>query len=109
MKSEAPIKDGKLICPECGSAMRVKRFRDEFKDVTKERANLILEMQTLLGYSSPEGHNHDDNCLTREYICPSRHMVKIGKQRRCHACNWVGKEACGCHAYEKVREFPDDD
>lgn len=57
----------------------------------------IEETATLVGYSSPEGHNHDDNCIVRTYICKNGHTMKISKQRRCPACDWVGKLLCACH------------
>ena len=99
--------DGKLVCHECGQIMRAKRIRDVFKDITGEYGDNLYEMQSLLGYRSPPGHQHDDNCWIREYICPNGHSMKIGKRRRCPVCEWVGKESCGCHDCLKVDEFPE--
>lgn len=99
--------DGRLVCNRCGQIMRSKMMRDVFKSMTGESGDRIYEMQTLVGYYSPSGHNHDDNCWTREYACPIGHTMKIGKRRRCPACDWVGKESCECHDCLKVDEFPE--
>ena len=61
---------------------------------------------TLVGYSSPPGHNHDDNCVSREYICEDGHKVVLYKQARCPNCDWVGKLECGCHVGPKVSAWP---
>ena len=65
------------------------------------------EFSTLVGYRSPPGHNHDDNCLKRIYECPNGHITSLSKRRRCHACDWVGKLTCFCHAGDKLDEWPD--
>ena len=38
----------RTVCAECGEEMA-----------------LISECSTLVGYASPPGHNHDDNCKKR--------------------------------------------
>ena len=70
-------------------------------------------MRTLVGYSSPPGHDHDDNCLTRAYKCSEGHVFALSKRRRCSAikpdgtrCTWVGKEECFCHPGKKIDEWP---
>ena len=32
---------------------------------------------TLLGYSSPPGHDHDDNCMKRQYGCEDGHWTVL--------------------------------
>ncbi len=63
---------------------------------------------TLIGYSSPPGHNHDDNCLKRTYWCENDHRTSISLRRKCsnNECNWVGKMECFCHPDGKVSEWP---
>lgn len=63
---------------------------------------------TLVGYQSPLGHDHDDNCLTRCYHCPNGHGKTISLRRRCPnlSCDWVGKEKCFCHPGKKVDRWP---
>ena len=65
------------------------------------------EYSTLVGYSSPPGHNHDDNCLKRVYAGENGHRVILSLRRRCPACDWVGQDACGCHEGPKVDAWPD--
>lgn len=66
-------------------------------------------MTTLVGYFSPLGHNHDDNCRTRLYACENGHRYEISKRNKCPAlgCGWKGKERCFCHKGAKVDEWPD--
>jgi hypothetical protein len=68
-------------------------------------------LSTLLGYHSPPGHNHDDNCLRKVYFCENGHSQIISKRRRCPnpECDWVGKENCFCHDGKKVDEWPEVD
>lgn len=103
---EITLKNGNLVC-ECGQTMKARRLRDEFPNLDTKHGASLFETQTCVGYVSPPGHDHDDNCWTREYVCPTGHIMKIGKRRRCPACDWVGKESCGCHDCIKVDEFPD--
>lgn len=64
------------------------------------------ETTTLVGYFSPAGHNHDDNCIVRGYVCENGHPKGISKQNACSACNWVGKTTCRICGGEKVKEWP---
>lgn len=68
-----------------------------------------LELTTMVGYASPKGHNHDDNCVRRQYTCENGHKTIISKQNRCPVvgCEWVGKTTCFCHHGIKVDEWPD--
>jgi len=63
---------------------------------------------TYVGYISPPGHDHDDNCVVRRYRCANGHEVKISKQNRCSAkgCEWIGASECFCHPDKKVKEWP---
>lgn len=67
------------------------------------------DMSTLVGYSSEPGHNHDNNCRTRIFLCDDKHVTPIAVFHRCKfpGCDWVGKRTCFCHPGEKV-EAPDD-
>lgn len=83
-----------MKCPKCSEELKwIKGY----------------EMSTLVGFYSEEGHNHDDNCSYRLYICKNDHTVKIYKQKKCcHPdCDWVGKEECWCHEGKKVKEWPE--
>lgn len=58
----------------------------------------------MLGYVSPPGHDHDDNCLSTSFTCEQGHITKIFVRRRCSnpECDWVGKETCSCHPDKKI-------
>ena len=77
------------ICPHCGKPM----------------LHLGTE-RTLVGYLSPPGHNHDDNCQSRDYLCPNGHRIAVSKRNRCPACDWIGRETCFCHNGKKINEWP---
>ena len=68
---------------------------------------------TLVGFRSPPGHNHDDNCTKRLYWCANGHQFVLSIRRRCNVlqpdgtrCAWVGKQECFCHAGKKVDAWP---
>ena len=84
----------KLLCTVCKSEMSFNGNASE----------------TCVGYFSPPGHNHNDNCLRREYECPCGEKVNVSKRRACShpECDWKGKEKCFCHDMEKVEEWPED-
>lgn len=65
---------------------------------------------TLVGYSSPLGHNHDDNCRSRAYLCANGHVVRLSRRNRCDfpGCAWKGKADCFCHPHAKVDDWPED-
>ena len=63
--------------------------------------------ETLVGYHSPPGHDHDDNCQKRLYACTCGHAWIESKQRGCPVCDWKGKTTCFCHGGEKVAEWTD--
>ena len=67
------------------------------------------EFMTLLGYPSPPGHNHDDNCRKRVYWCKNGHKQLISKRNKCPNpdCDWVGKDECFCHPGKKLEEWPE--
>lgn len=54
----------------------------------------------------PPGHEHDTNCMRRDYTCANGHETTIAKVRRCNdegcdepgapACGWTGKRECFC-------------
>lgn len=68
------------------------------------------EFRTLVGYHSPLGHTHDDNCRKRAYICAVGHTTVLSKQNRCPfpGCGWKGKAECFCHPGAKVIEWPEE-
>jgi len=66
---------------------------------------------TLVYYTSPQGHDHDDNCRSRSYFCTEcGEELLISKRNKCPNpdCNWVGKESCWCHEGKKVDEWPEE-
>ena len=77
-------------------------------DVCGEKAVSNYQTTTLLGFISPAGHNHDDNCVNRVYICQNGHKANISKQNSCPVkdCDWVGIDECFCHKGKKVKEWP---
>jgi hypothetical protein len=82
-----------MNCPKCG-----------------EPGILMSEIeQTLVGYFSPPGHDHDDNCLIRHVKCKNNHWWRISLRRKCSNpnCNWKGKETCFCHQGKKLDEWPE--
>jgi len=79
------------ICPECGEPM-----------VTNGTG------QTLVGYFSPPGHKHDDNCRSRTYMCANKHARRVSKQNSCPACDWKGVSTCFCHDGVKLESWPKD-
>ena len=64
--------------------------------------------ETLVGFYSPSGHDHNDNCLKRGYVCANGHYIGVYLRRKCSdpACDWVGKKTCFCHEGDKVDEWP---
>jgi hypothetical protein len=55
--------------------------------------------ETMVGYHSEPGHDHDDNCLKRHYSCVCGHQWTESLRRKCPnpECDWKGKESCWCH------------
>ena len=83
--------EGRVKCPDCGTQM----YHGEMT-------------QTLVGYISPAGHNHDDNCRIRIYICENGHEHRISKRNSCPACDWKGQDSCFCHGGKKVDSWPEE-
>jgi hypothetical protein len=81
-----------MTCPECGA--QFVWAEDGWST-------------TLVGYFSPSGHDHDDNCRLRSYQCANGHRVVVSIRCRCHACEWVGKDECFCHNGKKVDAWPE--
>jgi len=82
-----------MKCPECGAEMKAGGV-----------------CKTLVGCGKfPPGHDHDDNCRSRVYICPNNHKLWLSRRNRCPApgCDWKGKDECFCHSGRKVDEWPD--
>lgn len=67
-------------------------------------------MTTYVGFISPVGHNHDDNCQTKNFLCKNGHKIIISKRNRCHVdgCNWMGRDKCHCHPGKKVDVWPEE-
>jgi hypothetical protein len=64
--------------------------------------------QTCVGYQSPEGHDHDDNCMSRSALCSAGHSTTIALRRNCPACDWRGKAECRtCGGGIKLDAWPD--
>lgn len=70
------------------------------------------ESTTLVGFFSPPGHDHDDNCLTRLYHCSScGQNYSLSKRRSCTypGCDWVGKAECSvCGGGPLLDKWPDE-
>ncbi len=64
------------------------------------------ECVTLVGYASEPGHDHDDNCRKRTYLCSNGCKFVLSKRNKCH-CGWEGQEECFCHKGKKISEWPD--
>jgi len=68
--------------------------------------------ETCGGYMTPEGngdgreHDHNDNCLARDYICGNGHRTLLCLRRSCPNCLWRGKTHCECHQGAKVEQWP---
>ena len=76
-----------------------------------KKMKLIVETRTLVGFFSPEGHNHDDNCIVRKFVCfDCKESYKESRVNVCSAegCNWSGKKACECHGGMKIKKWSDD-
>lgn len=86
------IINGILICIHCNQPMK----------------NTGEYRETLVGYHSKDGHDHDDNCKGYEYKCPSNHTQMVYIRRTCSikGCEWKGKETCFCHKEKKVEILP---
>ena len=63
-----------------------------------------IEETTLMGHFSPYGHNHDDNCRVRYYVCNCGYREAVSILNRCPACSWHG--AIDCVYGAKVKEWP---
>lgn len=63
-------------------------------------------MTTCVGYTSPAGHDHDDNCRSRYYRCANGHGVSLSKRNKCPTCDWRGRAECFCHKGGKLDEWP---
>lgn len=79
------------ICAECGSP-----FTSHGGTST-----------TLVGYFSAPGHDHDDNCEKRGYVCANGHPTVVSIRKVCPApgCGWQGKASCWCCGV-KVESWP---
>ena len=79
--------------------------------VCKGKLKYVGPMKTMVGYDSPPGHDHDDNCQTKEYYCENGHSFAVSKLIRCpeKGCDWVGKTECFCHPGKKVDKWPEED
>ncbi len=65
------------------------------------------EISTLVGYLSPNGHDHDDNCRSRTYYCDDDHTTVIRKRNRCPSCDWVGRDECSVCNTTALDEWPE--
>ncbi len=71
--------------------------------------DLGYSSSTLVGYMSPPGHDHDDNCVSKTYKCPNGHHNAVSLRNYCSdpECDWMGKDSCFCHDGPKVDEWPE--
>jgi predicted RNA-binding Zn-ribbon protein involved in translation (DUF1610 family) len=80
-----------MKCPECG----------------EEFVRHSGSARTMVGYFSPPGHNHNDNCESRTYWCKKDHRTRLSIRQRCPECDWMGKEECFCHPGKKIDKWPE--
>lgn len=52
---------------------------------------------TLVAFTSPPGHDHDDNCHAEDLACERGHHYSVRRRNTCPACDWKGHEECFCH------------
>lgn len=78
-----------LVCPICGEFLSL----------------WYGTMSTMVAFHSPVGHNHDDNCKTRRYVCKNEHLYIISKINKCPSCDWEGKKECFCHPHKKAEKW----
>src|SRR5262245_34538782 len=86
---------GIMNCSECNEPMHAATMAELFPGTYHggtTNGDVIGECQTLVGYHSEPGHNHDDNCLHRIYLCQNGHRKPVYLRRKCPACDWKGKE-----------------
>jgi hypothetical protein len=87
---ELPNNVNKLTfaCPVCGYV----RSSDDYSE-------------TMVGFFSPKGHDHDDNCRKFRFRCKDSHGYIVRVRNTCptEGCNWKGKENCNtCGANVRV-------
>ncbi len=102
--------DGKVCTEtEIGSVHQLHRDNSKCPDCLADWAYHTGTGQTLLGYCSPKGHKHDDNCRSRTYVCASGHKHRFSIRNKCDAegCDWIGKAECFCHPGAKLAEWPE--
>lgn len=81
-----------MKCPDCGV-----------------ETQYFSEGETMVGYSSPRGHDHDDNCRKRYYQCANGHDWVESIRRTCPrpGCDWRGKAHCDRCGGAKVDAWTD--
>ena len=78
------LSNGKSVllydCPVCGLACNSRGYSE-----------------TLVGFLSPNGHDHDGNCRTFTFICDAGHAFTVRPINTCPAdgCDWKGRAECG--------------
>lgn len=84
-------------CKECGEEVLIYKKDNEWGPA-----------ETTVGYISPPGHDHNNNCLIMVGRCLNDHLQEVSIRRKCSNpnCNWVGKEKCFCHPGKKVDKWP---
>jgi hypothetical protein len=100
-------------CPACNRKMGLRSDRTEHscqECELKPLLNFVDELpfcpdcnaswqyregvsMTLVGYGSPPGHDHDDNCRHDVFTCINGHRHVMRKINSCH-CGWTGKDVC---------------
>lgn len=61
---------------------------------TKRFVAMGFEYRTCVGYHSPPGHDHDDNCIVIPFMCENRHWHNYSWRRKCPACDWTSRASC---------------
>jgi hypothetical protein len=63
--------------------------------------------ETCVGYFSPPGHDHDDNCMSRSARCAAGHPNTLSIRRACPACTWRGRDECRTCGDRKLDAWPE--
>lgn len=85
------------MCPELSNDIELLEYNCPICDENCISKNYTM---TLVGYFSPPGHDHDDNCRKFYFNCKNNHSFSVRVRNICSVvgCDWKGKESCECHS-----------
>ena len=97
-------------CRSCGSCDKYEQHFETFPsrcpDCNEPWSDLREVSYTCVGFYSPPGHNHDDNCMSRSIRCANDHRYNVSHRRSCPKCDWKGAPTCWCCKFAKVDKWP---